>query len=172
MNDFLEEHGMGVLIGILAIGALITQIPNIQTNLARQQSTAAANMIRLDSNQKLTAEKLAMKTARDTANSRYDEGCEVVSTLRSASIAAPIQEGQPIVAGAYAKLFDPKHPNPAFYIGRDVTVCDLYGVTAILRFDPNLGYAVADSIAVTNDRDRMAKAKDRRPGMQRPNLIK
>jgi hypothetical protein len=53
-----------------------------------------------------------------------------------------------------------------------VQVCDLYGTTAITRFDESLGYAVARSIAVTNDRDRMAKAKARRPGLQRPNLTK
>jgi hypothetical protein len=172
MSEFLEEHGFGVVIGIVAIGLLATQIPNIQTNIARQQATAQTNKARLDANSQLNAEKLAMQSSTQRANDRYDSGCEVISTLKSFTVAAPIQEGKPIVAGAYAKQFDPEKPNPEFYIGRDVTVCDLYGTTAIMRFDESLGYAVADSVAVTNDRGRMAKAKDRRPGMQRPNLIK
>lgn len=172
MSEFLEEHGFGVVIGVIAIGLLATQVPNIQSNLARAQATAEVNKARLDANSKLNAEKLAMQSSIKRANDRYDSGCEVVSTLRAFTVAAPIQEGKPIVAGAYAKQFDPKKPNPEFYIGRDVVVCDLYGTTAIMRFDPNLGYAVADSIAVTNDRERMAKAKERRPGMKRPNLIK
>jgi hypothetical protein len=170
MNDFLEENGIGILIGVLAIGALITQLPSIKEGIARQQSTAQVNKARLDSNQKLSAEKLSMQSSRDTANSRYDEGCEVVTTLRNTATAAPIQEGQPIVAGAYAAQFDARRPNPAYYIGRDVTVCDLYGTTAIMRFDPTLTYAVASSVAVTNDRGRMAQAQVKRPGMQRPNL--
>lgn len=172
MSEFLEDHGFGVLIGVVAIGVLATQIPNIQGNIARTQATAEANKARLDANSKLNAEKLAMQSSIQRANDRYDSGCEVISTLKSFAVAAPIQEGKPIVAGAYVKQFNPKKPNPEYYIGRDVVVCDLYGTTAIMRFDPNLGYAVADSIAVTNDRGRMAKAKERRPGMQRPNLTK
>jgi hypothetical protein len=171
MNDLIEEHGGGLLIGIIA-AALMTQIPNIQATIARQQSTGQANKARLDENQKLSAEQLAMQTGRNTANTRYDEGCEVITTLRSPTIAAPIQEGRPIVAGAYAAQFNPQRPNPEAYLGRDVQVCDLYGTTAITRFDESLGYAVARSIAVTNDRDRMAAAKARRPGLQRPNLTK
>jgi hypothetical protein len=172
MNDLIEEHGWGLLIGILAFGALLTQGGNIQATIARQQSTAQANKARLDENQKLSAEQLAMQTGRNTANTRYDEGCEVITTLKSPNVAAPIQEGRPIVAGAYAAQFNPQRPNPELYLGRDVMVCDLYGTTAITRFDESLGYAVARSIAVTNDRDRMAKAKARRPGLQRPNLTK
>lgn len=172
MNDFIEEHGIGLLIGVAAIAGLMTQIPNIQSNLARTRATAEANKARLDANSKLNAEKLAMQSSINRANDRYDSGCELITVLKSPTVAASIQEGKPIVAGAYAKQFNPAKPNPDYYIGRDVTVCDLYGTTAITRFDPNLGYAVADSVAVTNDRGRMARAKARRPGMQRPNLIK
>lgn len=172
MQDFLEEHGMGVLIGILAFGGLLTQLPTIGASIHRQQITAEANKARLDANSKLNAEKLSMQTGRDIANDRYDSGCEVITTLKDPKIAAPIQEGKPIVAGAYAHLFNPQKPNADHYLGRDVVVCDLYGTTAITRWDESLGYAVARSIAVTNDRGRMAKAKERRPGMQRPNLIK
>lgn len=172
MNDLFEEHATGWAIGIIAAIALMTQIPNIQATISRQQSTAQANKARLDENQKLSAEQLAMQTGRNTANTRYDEGCEVITTLKSPNVAAAIQEGRPIVAGAYAAQFNPAKPNPELYLGRDVQVCDLYGTTAITRFDESLGYAVARSIAVTNDRDRMAKAKARRPGLTRPNLTK
>jgi hypothetical protein len=172
MNDFFEEHATGWAVGIIAVIALTTQIPTVVQAIQRNQATAAANQTRIGDNQKLNAEKLAMESGRTVANARYDEGCEVITTLRSPNIAAPIQEGRPIVAGAYAAQFDPQHPNPEAYLGRDVMVCDLYGTTAITRFDESVGYAVARSIAVTNDRDRMAKAKARRPGLQRPNLTK
>jgi hypothetical protein len=172
MQDFFEEHGFGLLLGVVAVGVLATQMPNIQANIARQQATTQANQSRLDANSKLNAEKLAMQTGIQRANDRYDSGCELISTLKSPTVAAPIQEGKPIVAGAYAAKFNPRNPNPDHYIGRDVVVCDLYGTTAVMKFEPKLGYAVADSIAVTNDRQRMAQAKSRRPGMQRPSLVK
>jgi hypothetical protein len=172
MEDFFEDYAGALLIGIGVAIALSTQIPIVVQAVQRNQATAAANQTRIGDNQKLNAEKLAMQAGRDVANTRYDEGCEVITTLRSPNIAAPIQEARPIVAGAYADRFDPQHPNPEAYLGRDVMVCDLYGTTAITRFDESVGYAVARSIAVTNDRDRMAKAKARRPGLQRPNLTK
>jgi hypothetical protein len=170
MEDFLEEHGMGLLIGAVALIALATQIPTIQESIARNQATAQANKARVADNQTMNAEKLAMEQSKALANSRYDSGCEVISTLRSFGTAAAIQEGKPIVAGAYAKQFNPAHPNPDYYIGRDIVVCDLYGSTAITRWDTSLGYAVAQSLATTNDRDRMAKAQKRRPGMKRPGM--
>jgi hypothetical protein len=172
MQDFFEEHATGWAVGIIAVIALMTQIPNALQSIQRFQATAAANQTRLGENQKLNAEKMAMDSGRKVANARYDEGCEVITTLRSPNVAAAIQEGRPIVAGAYADQFDPQRPNPELYLGRDVVVCDLYGTTAITRFDQYLGYAVANSLAVTNDRDRMAAAKNRRPGLQRPNLTK
>jgi hypothetical protein len=171
MLDF-EEHIGNFMVGIGVVIAMATQIPTITQAIQRNQATAAANQNRIGDNQKLNAEKLAMQAGRDVANTRYDEGCEVITTLRSPFVAATIQEGRPIVAGAYADRFDPQRPNPDAYLGRDVMVCDLYGTTAITRFDESIGYAVARSIAVTNDRDRMAKAKARRPGLQRPNLTK
>jgi hypothetical protein len=170
MEDFFEEYGMGLLIGVVAIVALATQIPTIQESIARNQSVAQANKARVADNQTMNAEKLAMKQSKELADSRYDSGCEVLSTLRSFGTAAAIQEGRPIVAGAYAKQFNPAHPNPDFYLGRDVVVCDLYGSTAITRWDNTFGYAVAQSLATTNDRDRMAKAQKRKPGLSRPNL--
>jgi hypothetical protein len=172
MHDFLEEHFGGVLIAIVALLALLSQTSNIQGSIARSQATAAATKNRQAENEKLGAETLSMKRSRDIANGRYDSGCEVLSTLKSFGVAAPIQEGKPIVAGAYAAQFDRRNPNPDHYIGRDLIVCDLYGTTAITAFNPTLGYAVAESLATTNDRDRMARAQARRPGLTRPNLTK
>lgn len=170
MNDFIEEHGGAIAIGVIAAIALASQLPTIGQSMNRAKLTAQANQSRLQENQLQQAEKLALQASRDEANARYDSGCEVITTLRSPTIAAPIQEGKPIVAGTYAKQFNPRNPNPDHYLGRDVVVCDLYGTTAITRWDESLGYAVARSIAVTNDRDRMARAKERRPGIKRPNL--
>lgn len=170
MEDFWEEHGVGLLIGAIALGVLITQWPAIQEKMSTNQMVAQANRSRVQDTQNLNAEKIALEQSRAVANQRYDSGCEVISTLRRFGTAATIQEGKPIVAGAYAKQFNPVHPSPDFYIGRDIVVCDLYGATAITKWDESLGYAVAQSLATTNDRQRMADAQKRKPGMIRPNL--
>lgn len=162
--------GSYLLVGLLAAGAIATQFPKI---MAQQQMDAVATT----ASQKTQQDALTMKVRQEaekemktTANLRYDQGCEVVSALKSPTIAAAIQEGKPIVAGAYADKFSPAAPNPSFYVGRDLTMCDCYGTTAITRFDESLGYAVAKEIATTPDRERMANACASRPGMKRPGL--
>jgi hypothetical protein len=170
MEDFFEEYGMTLAVIAIAGVVITTQWPAIQEQIATKQSIANANKARVAENLNLSTEKAALDQSRSVANQRYDSGCELISTLRNFGTAAAIQEGKPIVAGAYAKQFNPAHPNPDYYIGRDVVVCDLYGSTAITRWDNSLGYAVAQSLATTNDRARMAAAQKRKPGLQRPNL--
>lgn len=162
--------GSYVLVGVVAVGLIATQAPKI---IAQQEMERIATESAAKSQQQtltMDVRKEAETGLRETANARYDGGCEVVSTLRSPTVAAAIQEGKPIVAGAYADKFNPAAPNPEFYMGRDLTMCDCYGTTAITRFDESLGYAVAKEIATTPDRKRMANACSSRPGMKRPGL--
>lgn len=173
IQEWISEHWLGVAIASVAAVTLVTQIPSIQENLQRNQNVAQANRARLEENQKLEAQKLTLQASQDIANSRYDAGCEVISTLENAKVATTIQEGQPILSGAYAPLYvrNPRRPlNPRHFIGRNITVCDLYGTTAIMQFDPSKGYAVAGSIAVTSDRARMDKAQQQMKGMNRPSF--
>lgn len=172
IQDWLEEHWLGVAIGGIAIVTLATQLPSIQDGIQRNQSVALANKSRLQENQKLEAQKLTLQAAEDIANARYDKGCEVITTLKNATVATTIQEGQPILSGAYSYLYrNSNRPlNPSHFIGRDITVCDLYGTTAIMQIDTTKGYAVASSVAVTSDRSRMQKAQKTRPGLTRPSL--
>ncbi|MBW4441880.1 MAG: hypothetical protein KME10_11715 [Plectolyngbya sp. WJT66-NPBG17] len=171
--EWFGEHWVGIAIAGIAAATLVTQIPSIQENLQRNQNVAQANRGRLEENQKLEAQKLTLQASEEIANERYDKGLEVIATLENAKIATTIQEGQPILSGAYAPLYvkNPKRPvNPKHFIGRDIVVGDLYGTTAIMQFDPSRGYAVAGSIAVTSDRARMDKAQQRMKGMNRPSF--
>jgi hypothetical protein len=172
MSDFIQENKL--LIGVSALCLVIgaTQIPAMQAHQTRNAVIAQSQADKLQQSDLIAAEQAASVGQIDIANERYDSGCELVATLRNASVASVIQEGRPIVAGAYAAKFDPLRPNPELYLGRDVTVCDGYGTTAKTKFDQRLGYAVATNIAVTNDRARMGKAIASRPGMIRPNLVK
>jgi hypothetical protein len=172
MSDLLKENGLLIGITALCLLGIATQIPAMQTHQARNAAIAQTQSASVLQGDLLSAEQAASVVQSEVANERYDTGCEVISTLRNAGVASVIQEGQPIVAGAYADRFDSARPNAGYYLGRDVRVCDLYGTTAVMRFDPKLNYAVAGSIAVTADRQRMAKAKDSRPGIARPNLLK
>jgi hypothetical protein len=172
MRDAIQENKL--LIGITALCLVIgaTQIPAMQAHQTRNAAIAQSQEALLQQSDLIAAEQAASLGQTEIANERYDTGCELVATLKRADVASVIQEGQPIVAGAYAAQFNPLRPNPSFYLGRDVTVCDGYGTTAKTKFDARLGYAVASNIAVTTDRARMAKAIASRPGMQRPNLLK
>jgi hypothetical protein len=172
MNDFIEENKILLGVTALCLMGFATQIPTIQAKSAHDSAIAASQSAKVQQSDLMAAEQAASVAQIEIANERYDTGCELIATLRSATVATVIQEGRPIVAGAYAAKFDPSRPNPEFYLGRDVTVCDGYGTTAKTKFDPKLGYAVAANIAVTNDRNRMAKAIASRPGMTRPNLLK
>jgi hypothetical protein len=172
MSDFIQENKL--LIGVTALCLVIgaTQIPAMQAHQSRNAAIAQSQADKLQQSDLIAAEQAASVGNIEIANERYDTGCELISTLSSPGVATVIQESRPIVSGAYAAKFNQQLPNPEFYLGRDVTVCDGYGTTAKTKFDPKLGYAVAANIAVTNDRARMAKAIASRPGMQRPNLVK
>lgn len=172
-QEWISEHWVGIAIASIAAATLVTQLPSIQANVQRNQNVAEANKARLEENQKLEAQKLTLQASQEIANSRYDAGCEVISTLKDPRMATTIQEGRPILSGAFAPLYakNPNRPvNPVHFIGRDITVCDLYGTTAIMQFDPSKGYAVAGSIAVTSDRARMNKAQQQIKGINRPSF--
>jgi hypothetical protein len=170
MNDIIKENGALIIAGLVASVGIATQWPAIQAHNATQSAIAQSQSQRIQAGETLAAEQAARLGEIEIANERYDSGVEIISTMDQKT-ATTIVEGAPIVSGAYAKVFNPAKPNPAMYIGRDVTVADLYGTTAITRYNPALGYATAQSIAVTNDRKRMKAAEDRMK-LARPNLTK
>jgi hypothetical protein len=170
MNDIFKENGALIIAGLVASVGIATQWPAIQQHQNQQAAIAQSQSSRIQAGEVLAAEQAARVGEIEIANERYDQGCEVISTLKMDTATTIIENG-PIVSGAYAKVFNPLAPNPGHYIGRDIVVCDLYGTTAITRYNPALGYAVASSIAVTNDRKRMQAAQDRMK-LARPNLTK
>lgn len=172
MSNFVRDNTPLLFVSVICLMVGATQTPTIMQHQQRNAAIAMSQAEKMNQSDLMTAEQAASVVQTEIANDRYDTGCELIATLSRSDVAAPIQEGQPIVAGAYRKQFNPDRPNPNFYLGRDVTVCDGYGTTAKTKFDPKLRYAVAANIAVTNDRTRMAKAIASRPGMQRPNLLK
>jgi hypothetical protein len=170
MSDFWDENKGSIFVGLIAAFAIYTQLPDIKQQFATNQQIALANQGRVKANQTMIVAEAALKQSKEIANARYDGGCEIITTVKNMSKATTIQEGKPIVSGAYAKVFDPRNPNPDHYVGRDLTVCDLYGATAITEWNDQLGHAVAGSLATTNDRSRMAAAAARKPGINRPGL--
>jgi hypothetical protein len=172
IQEWLSEHGTGLAIGLISLGVLATQLPSIQESLSRNQAVAQLNKARLQQGRELEAQKLVLSQSEAIANGRYDKGCEVIEALQNQGTATTIQEGKPIVSGAFSHLYrkTTRTINPDHFIGRDITVCDLYGTTAIMQFDPQKGYAVAGAVAVTSDRQRMQKAQSSRPGLKRPGL--
>lgn len=156
-----------LIVGALALGVLVWQLPNIQEKQAEQSASVASAKAGMLAQDKMTADQMVLDASAQCAEVRYKKGVEVVSDI-TMKTAVPIQEGQPVIAGAYAKKYNPAKPNPDFYVGRDVVVGDGYGMTAILRFDPQKGYAVARDICVTPSREQMQLAMKQRPGLQRP----
>lgn len=164
-----------LIVGAAAAAVIFWQLPNIQAKQADQAASVAEAKVQMAAQDRMTANKMVLDESAKCAEERYAKGVEIVSNL-GMDKAVPIQEGQPVVAGAYAKRFkaaiqDPKFNQAgisSFYIGRDVSVGDAYGTTAIMRFDPSLGYAIASEICVTPNRALMANAIKQRPGLQRP----
>lgn len=174
MNDWIEENWGLLLVGGIVVFAVSTQMPQIKYKIANQQVATDLNRLQDTQNQIAAQKTIVMEEGKKIANGRYDAGCEVIVDLDKYMAKKPIAEawvikqGQGIVSAAHAKQFRIK-PAPSYYIGRDITVCDLYGTTAITEFDPKLGYAVAGSVAVTNDRNRMQAARNR-TRVNRPDL--
>jgi hypothetical protein len=161
------------LASLATLGLAATQFGNIMDTRGRMERTAQSQQGRLGQLDQATAREAARVGSVAIANARFDTGCEVIVDLNKQGTASTIEENQPIIAGAYATQNKGKPLSlisPSHFIGRDVLVCDLYGTTALMTFDQNKGYAVAMDLATTNDRVRMAKARDRMPGIQRPSL--
>jgi hypothetical protein len=154
-------------VGMMAAAALIWQMPNIQAKQAEQAASVASARIDMLAQDKVAANKIILDESAKCAEDRYAKGVEVVSTLDMAN-AAPIVEGGPVIAGAYAKKFNPAKPDRGMYLARNTIVGDAYGTTAVLRFDPEKGYAVAADICTTPNREKMQLAMKQRPGMNRP----
>lgn len=146
MND-----GAIMTIGaVLLIGLAATQVPAYQARQAQIDANGAEARQQIQ----ITAQNDAMATAEaeeaKTANARYAGHCEPIQALR-VDDAAPIRNGEPIVAGAYAATFDPVKPDPGKYLGDGVNVCDFFGKTATMEFDASKGYSVASRVAVSRD---------------------
>ncbi|MBW4444965.1 MAG: hypothetical protein KME10_28010 [Plectolyngbya sp. WJT66-NPBG17] len=173
MFDWVERNTGMIAVTCMSGIVLVTQFGTIQTKIAENSRMSEMFRSKQIENQRLETEKIAMEQSKEIANDRYNSGCEVIATVKNADVATTIQEGKPIFSGAYAPLYV-KNPNrvinPNHFIGRDITVCDVYGTTAIMQFNPSKGYAVAGSIAVTSDRAQMSKALERMKGLKRPSL--
>ena len=173
MIHWIDENKGMMTVSAIAALVLLTQFSSIKAKFAQNDRIAKSQSTALEMNQKLEAQKIVLENSRQIANDRYDTGCEVISTLAYKNVATVIAENQPIISGAFAEIYR-KNPNlkfnPAHFIGRDITVCDLYGTTAITQFDAVKGFSTAQSIAVTNDRDRMKKAIAHNQNLLRPSF--
>jgi hypothetical protein len=162
-------------LAVVAVVAVVAQGPSF---LRQQQMKARVNeagAIAQESTYSAQLQREQAESQAEVANARYDLGGEMVFATGSNSAAA-IQEGQPVIAGAYQHLYKAgtkvDQVNPSHYVGGGITLLGAYGETAVTEFDPKLGYAVARKMAVTPDRDRINKAIARYKGATRPSLVK
>ena len=166
-----------LIVSAMAITVLIWQWPDIQAKQAASMASLAEAKSQMAKQDRITASKMVLDDSAKCAEERYLKGVEVVSD-RDMTKAVPVQEGHPVVAGAYIDRYRKALANPnfnraglsAFYLGRNVTVGDAYGTTAVMKFDVEKGYAVAEDLCVTPNRSLMAKAVKQRPGLERPGM--
>jgi hypothetical protein len=146
----MNDSAIMAIGAVLLTGLAVTQVPAYQA----RQAQIDANGAEARQQMQITAQNDAMATAEaeesKTANARYAGHCEPIQALR-ADDAAPIRNGEPIVAGAYAATFNAANPDPSKYLGDGVNVCDFFGKTATMEFDARKDYAVANRVAVTHD---------------------
>jgi hypothetical protein len=162
----------------LAVVATIVAIVQGPGFLRQQQMKARVNeagALTQENAYSAQVQREQAETEAEVANARYDLGGEMVFATGS-NKAAAIQEGQPVIAGAYQHLYPAgttiDRVNPSHYIGAGITLLGAYGETAVTELDPKLGYAVARKMAVTPDANRINKAIARYKGASRPSLVK
>lgn len=140
-----------LFLGAIGLGLAATQAPAMMANINANSAAVEAAKARNERTKGLAAEELSLANEAKIADKRYREGCTMVNVLKSPTVGTAIIEGEGIVNGAYAHLFNLEKPNPGHFIGPKTTVCDPLGTTAILAFSQAKGYAVAGSIAVTRN---------------------
>lgn len=155
------ELDIRVVMLLLGLGLASTQAPQMLSNMGRYNSGIEAARERQENTKALSAMELALKQEAEIANRRYREGCTMVNTLETETVAAAIKDGEPIVDGAYRAVHNPNKPNPGHYLGANVTACDAHGKTTVTKFDPTKGYAVAAWIASTRDQTVIGMAIER-----------
>jgi len=165
------------MLGLAGVAAIVVVVQG--PGFIRQQQMKAQVNEASAAEQKNTysaqVQREQAESQAEIANARYDLGGEMVFATGSTKAAA-IQEGYPVIAGAYQHLYSSgttiDKVNPSHFVGAGITLLGAYGETAVTEFDQKLGYAVARNMAVTPDRDRINKAIARYKGATRPSLVK
>lgn len=155
----------------VAAALVWSQWPQIQAKMARDAAVAQASQASLLKGQQLEADKLLRAKEAEIANARYDQGCELLLQSSDQSKAGIILQGWPVILGEYAKFYKKgtklEQVNPGHTLAAGVTVCDAYGVTAVLVPSDKYPFAVIDQIAATPDRTRMRNALQARKEVKR-----
>jgi hypothetical protein len=145
-----------VVIAVLAVGLVGSQVPG-QMDKWRIDGVARSASLQIQEKSLVAQAKAVSSTELVAlANERYKTGCKPVLVLGTRDTVS-LKVGQPIVDGAYAKLYAPvlgkvaPSVNPAHYAGAGLTVCTPYGQTGVMEVLPNGSYAVVADLATTND---------------------
>ncbi len=164
-----------LVVGGLAVVVVLSQAPSLMAQFEMDKISKAAGMASRQESQNLQVQQEAIDGQAEIAETRYQEGCEIVFATGTKK-AASLQEGEPVIAGAYAHLYkagvNTKSVNPSHFIPKGITLCGPYGDTGITEFDPERGYAVVRQMATTPNKEVVKAAMSRYAGAERPSIVR
>jgi hypothetical protein len=147
------DKGLLVTCALAAIG-LAALSPQIKTNIDQKNLAKAEAQQGINRTSKINMNAIAAKGENEIANKRMKSKCLFVRGGDNLRYGSNIIGGKPIVNSLYISQFSKTVPiadQAALYLQRGY-VCDGFGLTAEIKFDPNLGYPVATDLAQSTDR--------------------
>ena len=160
-----------------AIVAILFNIPKIQQGMQQAAAIRSDMAVVSQEQSRILANEMAREGLTGLAEKRYAGQCEAVVTLADPDTYAGIQENEPIIAGAYAKIYEKggegqgKPINPSHVLQPGVLACDAYGRTAAIVPGPG-GMPIAAEIAVTQNREIVQEFISRNGGIKPPTVAR
>jgi hypothetical protein len=146
------DKGLLVTCALSLIG-LAALSPQIKTNIDQKNLAKAEAQQGIDRTSKINMNGIAATKETAIANKRMTSQCLFVRSGDNLNYGSNILESRPIVNSLYAAQFSKTKPvveQVTLFIQRGY-VCDGFGLTAEIKFDPKLGYPVASDMAQSTD---------------------
>ena len=175
--DIQGMHPLEKLAYGAAIVAILFNVPRVQHGM-QQTAAIRSDMAEVSQEQsRILAGEMAREGLTELAEKRYAGQCEAVVTLADPGTYAGIRENEPIIAGAYAKIYEEggegqgQPINPSHALQPGVLACDAYGRTAAIVPGPG-GMPIAAEIAVTQNREIVQEFISRSGGVKPPTVAR